>query len=102
MSKLEMALQDGTPGVSKIPEAIMTQANGLLQKLSAMKKVGERINKNKASPSTFTWTTEDVHACSQQANAQAQVVSTMAKSMAALPGWAADGQDDRQVYGVAP
>ena len=78
-------MQPGTPGVSKIPEEIMTQASRLLEKLSTMKKVGEKINKNKAHPSTFTWTADEVHSCSQQANAQAQVVTTMAKSMAALP-----------------
>eukprot|EP00959_Pyramimonas_sp_CCMP1952_P164737 3443578-Pyramimonas_sp.AAC.1 len=64
----------------------MTQATGLLEQLSTMKKVGDNINKNKAYPSTFTWTAEEVYACAQQATAQAQVVSTIAKSMAALPG----------------
>eukprot|EP00959_Pyramimonas_sp_CCMP1952_P088709 1856191-Pyramimonas_sp.AAC.1 len=67
-----MAMQSGTPGVSKTPEAIMAQATGLLEKLSTMKKVGEKTNKNKAYPSKFTWTAEEVHACAQQATAQAQ------------------------------
>ena len=72
------------PGYNKVPDAIKKVSEDKIKMLRRMKRASTKVSSKKWRASKFTWTAADVTDAANQGTAQANLVTSLCKSLLAL------------------